>query len=83
MAKEFNFKKSKFVGSRFENSEAKVSVTTRIDSDVVAWLRGQADKTGIRYQTLINSILKQAMSHQTEDERIRRIVKEELRKQKP
>jgi uncharacterized protein (DUF4415 family) len=80
MKKEFNFKKAKKVGSKFKDAEVKVAVTTRIDPDVVSWLRDESDKKGIPYQTLINSILKQAMNTVSEDARIRKIVKEELGK---
>lgn len=80
MKKEFNFKKAKRVGNRFKDADVKVSVTTRIDPDVVAWLRKESEKKGIPYQTLINSILKQSMNSRSDDDHIRQIVKEEIRK---
>lgn len=80
MKKEFNFKKAKRVGNRFKDADIKVSVTTRIDPDVVAWLRRESEKKGIPYQTLINSLLKQAMNADSDEERIRQIVKDEMRK---
>lgn len=80
MKKEFNFKKAKRVGARFKDSEVKVAVTTRIDPDIVLWLRKESEIKGIPYQTLINSLLKQAMHGGSDDEHIRKIVKEEIKK---
>lgn len=79
MKKEFNFKKSKKVGNRFKNSEVKLTVTTRLDSDVVNWLRVEADKKGLPYQTFMNSILKQAMVGGLADlDALRKVIREEL-----
>jgi uncharacterized protein (DUF4415 family) len=59
----------------------KIAVTSRLDADVLSWLREQADKKGIPYQTLMNSILKEAMQNPRDsDEHIRKIVREELNK---
>lgn len=80
MKKEFNFKKAKPVGNKFKDAEVKVSVTTRIDPDVVAWLRKESEQKGIPYQTLINSLLKQAMNIHSDEARIRQIVKDEIKK---
>jgi uncharacterized protein (DUF4415 family) len=80
MKKEFNFKKAKKVGSKFKDADIKVAITTRIDPDVVIWLREESEKRGIPYQTLINSLLKQAMNAESNDDHIRKIVKEELGK---
>lgn len=80
MKKEFNIKKAKEVGSRFKEVDVKVSVTTRIDPDIISWLRTESKSKGIPYQTLINSLLKQAMHSSSDEERIRRIVREEIQK---
>jgi predicted DNA binding CopG/RHH family protein len=80
MKKEFNFKKAKPVGNRFKGADVKVSVTTRIAPEIVAWLRIESEKKGIPYQTLINSLLKQAMNSHSDEARIRQIVKEEIKK---
>ena len=81
MKKEFNFKKSKQVGDRFKNKETKVSVTVRLDADILLWLRERAEQQGVPYQTLINSFLKQGMNNSVlTEERVRSIVKEELTK---
>ena len=80
MKKEFNFKGAKRVGSRFEGKEIKVSVTARLDPKVVAWLRQESERKGIPYQTLMNSILTEAMNATGQEATIRRIVRDELGK---
>ena len=45
-------------GARLDPQSTKIAVTSRLDADVLSWLREQADKKGIPYQTLMNSILK-------------------------
>ncbi len=80
MKKEFNFKGAKRVGDRFKNKEIKVSVTARLDSKVVAWLRQESERKGIPYQTLMNSILTENMNADSHEAVVRRIVREELRK---
>lgn len=82
MKKEFNFKGAKR-GARVDSSTTKVSVTARIDMDIVSWLRQESEKRGMPYQTLLNSILKEAMTGQqtyNSEEAIRKIVREELGK---
>ncbi len=80
MKKEFNFKGASR-GARISRDLIKVSVTARLDSDVVSWLRAESTRLGIPYQTLMNSLLKQCMgnSHLTE-QKVRDIVREELTK---
>lgn len=80
MKKRFNFEGAKRVGDRFKGKEVKVSVTARLDPQVVAWLRKESDRKGIPYQTLMNSILTEAMSSGSQEAAIRRIVREELGK---
>jgi predicted DNA binding CopG/RHH family protein len=82
MKKEFNFKGAKR-GARVNADSTKVSVTARVDMDVLSWLRKEAVSRGMPYQTLLNSILKEAMTgHRTynSEEEIRKIVREELGK---
>jgi predicted DNA binding CopG/RHH family protein len=82
MKKEFNFKGAKR-GARVKLETTKVSVTARLDMDVLSWLRQEAEKKGMPYQTLLNSILKEAMTgHRTynSEEAIRKIVRDELSK---
>ncbi|MCB0390401.1 MAG: BrnA antitoxin family protein [Bdellovibrionales bacterium] len=81
--KEFNFKKAKKVGNRFKDKDVKISVTSRLDSDVVFWLKSEAEKRGLPYQTFMNSLLKQAMSGTLTDvETLRKVIREELKNKK-
>ncbi len=82
MKKEFNFKGAKR-GARINAETAKVAVTARVDLDILTWLRQEAEARGLPYQTLLNSILKEAMTgHRTynSEDAIRKIVREELSK---
>lgn len=56
----FNFEGSKAVGEKFR--EAKIAKTFRIDADVFLWLRQEAERTGIPYQTLMNAKLRESMN---------------------
>jgi len=80
MKKEFNFSGAKRVGDKFKNKNVKVSVTARLDPKVVSWLRQESERKGIPYQTLMNSILVESMNSVSQEEVVRRIVKEELKK---
>lgn len=40
---------------------AKISKTFRIDADLFLWLRVEAERTGIPYQTLLNAKLRESM----------------------
>jgi uncharacterized protein (DUF4415 family) len=80
MKKGFNFKGAKR-GARLAPENTKIAVTTRLDADVLSWLRAQAEKKGMPYQTLMNSLLKAAMQGPQESEDfIRKIVRDELNK---
>src|SRR4051812_35837413 len=80
MKKEFNFKGAKR-GARITADTAKISVTARLDSDVVSWLRQEATRLGLPYQTLMNSLLKQSMNGSAlTEQKVREIVREELTK---
>ncbi len=48
------------VGDKFKG--AKIAKTFRIDADVFLWLRAEAERTGIPYQTLLNAKLREAMN---------------------
>lgn len=58
--KEFNFEGVQRVGDKFKG--AKISKTFRIDADVFLWLRQEAERTGIPYQTLLNAKLRESMN---------------------
>jgi uncharacterized protein (DUF4415 family) len=62
----------------FESKNIKERVNCFIDHDVVNWLRQEASKLGIGYQTLLNMKLREAKEGSAED-RIRAIVREELK----
>lgn len=80
MKKEFNFKGAKRVGDRFKGKDVKVSVTARLDSQVISWLKKESERRGIPYQTLMNSILTENMNSTDQEATIRRIIREELGK---
>lgn len=75
--------KGKPVGAKFKN--AKIAKTFRIDLDIFNWLYTESQRTGIPYQTLMNSKLKLLMEAEkgsgvvTADQ-VRQIVREELEK---
>lgn len=54
-------------------SETKVNISIRLDLEVLNWLKTEAEKSGLPYQTLANSILKKASAEPSLEERIRRI----------
>lgn len=60
-------------------AEIKTTITARLDPDVIAWLKSEALRKGIPYQTLMNSVLKEAKSGGgPQVEIIRRVIREEL-----
>lgn len=64
----------------FNTKETKFRVTMYVDLDVLDEIRKAAKKRGLPYQTHINQILRDSVFGQEMDERIRRIVREELGK---
>jgi hypothetical protein len=50
-----------------------------LDTGLVEYFKAQAGERG--YQTLINETLRQAMEHDELEERLRRIIREELRRE--
>ena len=80
---EFDFKNAKPVGNRFRDKNVKVTITSRIDPNIVAWLRSESEKKGIRYQTFMNSVLKQAMNGSLSNTKnLRKVIREELDRKK-
>ena len=63
----------------FNPKETKFRVTMYIDLDVLDEIRKKAKKRGLPYQTHINQILRESVFGQEMDERIRQIVREELK----
>jgi hypothetical protein len=59
-------------------------VAIRIDDDVLDWFRGEVERAGGgNYQTLINQALREHMTQAREplEKTLRRVVREELRRQ--
>ena len=55
----------------------KIKVTFNLDEDIVERLKNLAEESGSKYQTLLNSILKEALfSRATYEERISNMEKE-------
>jgi uncharacterized protein (DUF4415 family) len=82
MKKSHDFSKGKR-GAVLETPPGKTRITIRLDDDVLDWFRGQAHAAGGgSYQTMINTALREYMSHQVEplEETLRRVVREELRR---
>lgn len=54
--------KNLFTEADFTPESTKERITTLIDEDVVDWLRAEAKKTGIGYQTFMNMQLRSLMN---------------------
>jgi hypothetical protein len=62
-----------------EPGNVKERVTTLIDFDVLKWLRGEADKIGVGYQTLLNMKLRELMNAPSEREQLEDAIRSVLR----
>ena len=83
MKKEYDLKKMKWEKrTPLDPATTKLSITARLDMDIVSWLKAEAQKKGLPYQTLMNSILKELM-HGTliSEHTLRKVIREELKKQ--
>ena len=84
MKKEYDLKKLRPVkkGPVVPQKGTKVAKTIRLDLDLVTWLVAESNRRGVKYQSLINSLLREAMAGGgavlTED-KARQIVRDELR----
>ena len=54
-------------------------LATKLDTGLVEYFKAQAGERG--YQTLINETLRQAMEHDDLEERLRRLIREEMRRE--
>ena len=54
-------------------------VTILLDTGLVEYFKAQAGERG--YQTLINETLRQAVEHDDLEERLRRLIREEMRRE--
>jgi uncharacterized protein (DUF4415 family) len=58
----------------------KTRITIRLDDDIIAWFRAQAEQSGGgNYQTAMNQALRGYIERQSLEELVRRVVREELR----
>lgn len=84
MKREYDFSTGKR-GAVLRVPPGKTRITIRLDADIVEWFRDRADELdGGSYQTLINDALRSFIAEDVEslDKRLRRIVREELRRVK-
>jgi uncharacterized protein (DUF4415 family) len=77
--------------NEFQPQNVKVRVTTMLDEDVLQGLKGIAEEKGVKYQTLLNRIVRSYVFQPRQvyntqqpltEEAVRRIVKDELKKKK-
>jgi uncharacterized protein (DUF4415 family) len=83
MNREYDFSRGKR-GSVLEPPPGKTRITIRLDEDILDWFRGQVHAAGGgNYQTLINDALREYMTEKREplEDTLRRVVREELKKQ--
>ncbi len=59
----------------------KTRITIRLDDDIIAWFRQQQVEQagGGNYQTMMNDALREYIERQSLEERVRRVMREELR----
>jgi uncharacterized protein (DUF4415 family) len=83
MNREYDFSRGER-GSVLEPPPGKTRITIRLDEDILDWFRGQVHAAGGgNYQTLINDALREYMTERREplEDTLRRVVREELKKQ--
>lgn len=79
MKKEYDFSKGKVNKKSLADPKAsKVLTSIRLDGNVFQWFMAESERTGIPYQTLINSFLKQAIEQPTPKELNERVHSLEL-----
>ena len=71
-----NFDQTKRVRELAANA-TKIKVTFNLDSDLVEKLKAMANESGAKYQTLLNRVLREAISNQvTVESRMKRLEQE-------
>lgn len=79
MKKEYDFSKGKVNKKPLADPKAtRVLTSIRLDGTVFQWFMAESERTGVPYQTLINSYLKQAIetpSPKELDERLQSVEK--------
>ena len=79
--KKINYsKKSVLDHDEFDPKYVKILISTRLDESVLKAVKAAALERGIGYQTLINQVLKEWFIGDVEEEKIRRIVRDELKR---
>ena len=73
-------KNSVLEADEFDPKYVKILISTRLDGDVLEAVKKAARERAVGYQTLINQVLKDRFIGNAEEEKIRRIVREELKK---
>ncbi|MEI8348279.1 MAG: hypothetical protein WCG27_12485 [Pseudomonadota bacterium] len=84
MKKEYDFSKGRVNKKPLADPKtSRVSTSIRLDGNVFQWFMVESERTGIPYQTLINSTLKQAVETSTSkniDERLQSLEKAVFKK---
>jgi len=57
-------------------ADKKQRITIMLDAGIIAWFKTQAGERG--YQTMINETLKKAIEHDGLENKLRRIIREEI-----
>lgn len=84
MRKEYDFSQAK--RGAVIPSPGKTRITIMLDDDILEFFRGKATTAGTGYQTLINSVLRDAVSKEKDTkqgepltvEKLRQVLREEL-----
>jgi len=80
MKREYDFRKAKR-GPVVSVPKRKTRITIRLDEEILAWFREQAERAGGgNYQTVINEVLRQHMRRAQEplEKTLRRVIRQEL-----
>jgi len=78
--KKIKYGKVELPKEAFDTKNAKFRVTMFVDLDILDEIRKKASKKGLPYQTYINQLLRDVILGAEDEERIRKIVREELAK---
>lgn len=75
MKKEYDFSKANKRKPAKVDPDPKVMISLRLDGHVISLLKDEADRTGIPYQTLINSIIHRYVHDELIDQKeVRKII---------
>jgi uncharacterized protein (DUF4415 family) len=80
MKAEYDFSRGKR-GAVVKPKPGTTRITIRLDSEVLDWFLAQVDKSGGKYQSLINDALRSHMEGQSPDleKMLRRVIRAELK----